>query len=180
MAISRRDAKPLCTASEFALANESFPPTIAQLDAKTLRQRIARTRKLRDKYNDLASKQAREIRGKAAPTRQRGPTGNAATVIKRDFFAETLERFESKLGIVERRNEREKAAADKEKADAALQAALARKETTAAKKPASRKAGKGMKSAPSKKRESFPNLKMMKGAARANNARSQAKRDTKR
>lgn len=180
MAISRREAKPLCTAAEFALANESFPPDVGRFTEKELRQRITRARKLRDKYSDLASKQAREIRGKKAPTRQRGPTGNASTVIKRDFFAETLERFEAKLGIVERRNEREKAAAEKEKAQAALQAALERKQGAGARKPASRKAGKGMKSAPSKKAEAFPNLRTMKGATRAAHARGQAKRDSRR
>ena len=172
MAISRREAKPLCTAAEFALANESYPPRVGELSEKELRQRITRTRKLRDKYADLASKQAREIRGKAKPTRQRGPTGNASTVIKRDFFAETLDRFETKLGIV--------AAAEKEKAAAAMQAALARKQGAGAKKPASRKAGKGMKAAPSKKAKAFPNLRTMKGATRAAHARSQAKRDSRR
>lgn len=180
MTISRRDAKPLCTAAEFALANESYPPTIGGLEAKELRQRIGRARKLRDKYADLASKQAREIRGKAAPTRQKAPTGNAATVTKRDFFAESLARFEAKLGIVERRAAREQAAAEKEKAQVALHSALKRKQAEPKGKPASRKAGKGMRSAPSTKREAFPNLQTMKGAARANNARSQAKRDTKR
>lgn len=180
MTISRREAKPLCTAAEFALANESYPPAVGNLNEKELRQRINRARKLRDKYADLASKQAREIRGKAAPTRQKAPTGNAATVTKRDFFAETLDRFETKLGIVERRAARESAAAEKEKAQAALQTALDRKQTASKGKPASRKAGKGMSSAPSSKREAFPNLKTMKGAARANNARSQAKRDAKR
>ncbi|MFN4184164.1 MAG: hypothetical protein ACK4M6_05210 [Hyphomonas sp.] len=178
MAISRREAKPLCTTAEFALASESFPPDVGTLSEKELRQRITRARKLRDKYADLASKQAREIRGKAEPTRQKKPTGNAATVMKRDFFTETLDRFEAKLGIVERRNQREKAAAEKEKAQAALQAALERKQ--GASTPASRKAGKGMKAAPSKKAQAFPNLRTMKGAARANNARSQAKRDSKR
>lgn len=180
MAISRRDAKPLCTAAEFALANESYPPAIGQFDEKALRQRITRARKLRDKYSDLANKQSREIRGKAEPTRQRAPTRNAATVVKQQFFAETLERFEAKLGIVERRTAREKLAANKEKAQAALQAALERKKGAAASKPASRKAGKGMKSAPSKKNEAFQNLRTMKGATRAAHARGQAKRDSKR
>lgn len=178
MAISRREAKPLCTAAEFALASESFPPDVGKLNEKELRQRITRARKLRDKYTDLASKQSREIRGKAAPTRQKKPTGNAGTEMKRDFFAETLGRFEVKLGIVERRNEREKAAAEKEKAQTALKAALERKQSAST--PASRKAGKGMKATPSKKAQAFPNLRTMKGAARANNARSQAKRDSKR
>lgn len=180
MAISRRDAKPLCTKAEFELANESYPPEVARLSERELRTRITRARKLRDKYKDLAAKQAREIRGKAAPTRQKQPTGNAGTVLKRDFFAETLERFETKLGIVARRNAREKAEAEQAKAQAALQAALARKRAAAPAKPASRKAGKGMKAVASKKRDQFPNLPTMRGATRAAHARSQAKRDSRR
>ena len=180
MAISRRDAKPRCSSAEFALANESYPPDIASFSERELRTRISRTRKLRDKYKDLAAKQAREIRGKAKPTRQKQPTGNAATVLKRDFFAETLERFETKLGIVERRNARAKAEAEQAKAQAALQAALARKKGGAAAKPASRKAGKGMKAVASKKRDQFPNLPTMRGATRAAHARGQAKRDGRR
>lgn len=180
MAISRRDAKPLCTAAEFRLANESYPPAVSGLTEKELRIRIRRARKLRDKYRDLASKQAREIRGKAKPTRQKQPTGNAGTVLKRDFFAETLVRFEAKLGIVERRNARVKAEAGQAKAQAALKAALARKQMSSAAKPASRPAGKGMKPVPSDKRVQFPNLRTMKGATRAAHARSQAKRDSRR
>jgi hypothetical protein len=180
MAISRRDAKPLCTKAEFALANESYPPDVSRLSERELRTRITRARKLRDKYKDLAAKQAREIRGKAKPTRQKQPTGNAGTVLKRDFFAETLERFETKLGIVERRNARVKAEAEQAKAQAALQAALARKKSAAAAKPASRKAGKGMKPVASRKRDQFPNLPTMRGATRAAHARSQAKRDSRR
>ncbi len=180
MAVSRRDAKPLCTKAEFALANESYPPDVARFSERELRTRIGRARKLRDKYKDLAAKQAREIRGKAKPTRQKQPTGNTATVLKRDFFAETLERFEAKLGIVERRNAREKAEAEQAKAQAALKSALARKKSTSPAKPASRKAGKGMKAVASKKREQFPNLPAMRGATRAAHARAQAKRDARR
>lgn len=59
-----------------------------------------RARKLRDKYSDLAAKQTREI-GKVVPTR-RAPTGNHAAVTQQAFFAETLERLETRLGIGER------------------------------------------------------------------------------
>lgn len=180
MAISRKTAKPLCTQAEYALAEESFPPAIRTFELKEIRQRITRTRRLRDKYSDLYRKQSREILGKAAPTRRRMPTGNEATQIKRDFFAETLQRFEDRLGVMERKAEREQAKADKEKARRALEKALDRKQGSAlpdGKK--TRKASKGMRSVPSGKPEAFPNLQTMKGAARANHARAQAKRDNR-
>jgi len=179
MAISRATAKPLCTAAEFALANESYPPAIGALDARSLRTRINRARKLRDKYSDLAAKQAREIKGKAAPTRRKAPTGNQGTVTKQAFFAETLERFESRLGIVERKEAREAAKSASEKSAVALKAALKRKKANEAGAGSARKAGRGMRSVPSKKTKAFPNLSTMRGATRATHARSQAKRDNR-
>lgn len=180
MAVSRREAKPLCTASEFALANESYPPEIGRLSAKELRQRITRVRRLRDKFTDLVGQQVRVIRGKAASTRRRVPTANANTILKRDFFAETLERFEARLGIVERREVREAEKAEKQKANAALKTALKRKKARGpAAQKSTRKASKGMRSVPSRKREEFPNLPAMSGATRATHARKQAKRDNR-
>ncbi len=172
MAISRTVAKPLCTAAEFALANESFPPHITQLSEKDLRQRIARTRKLRDKYADLSKKQAREVLGRAAPTSKRAATANHGTVTKRDFFSETLDRFEKKLEIRQR-------AAARNSAKAALNEALERKQGTKGGAPKSRTAGKGMKKASNRKAKAFPNLKTMRGSTRAAHARSQAKRDNR-
>lgn len=179
MSISRAAAKPLCTAAEFELANESYPPIVKKLDVKALRQRVTRARKLRDKYSDLAAKQRREIKGKAAPTRRKAPTGNQGTVTKQAFFAETLERFETRLGIVERKAQRESAKSAAEKAKAALSAALARKKAGEAGAGPSRKAGRGMKSVPSDKNQAYPNLPMMRGATRAAHARAQAKRDNR-
>ncbi len=179
MSISRAAAKPLCTAAEFELATESFPPIVKTLDVKALRQRVTRARKLRDKYSDLAAKQRREIKGKAAPTRRKAPTGNQGTVTKQAFFAETLERFETRLGIVERKEQRESAKSAAEKTKAALSAALARKKEGEAGAGPSRKAGRGMKSVPSDKNQAYPNLPMMRGATRAAHARAQAKRDNR-
>ncbi len=179
MSISRAAAKPLCTAAEFELVNESYPPIVKALDVKALRQRVTRARKLRDKYSDLAAKQTREIKGKSAPTRRRAPTGNQATVTKQAFFAETLERYEARLGIAERKVQREAAKSGAEKAKAALSRALERKKASEAGPGPSRKAGRGMKSVPTDKSQAYPNLPMMRGATRAAHARAQAKRDNR-
>ncbi len=179
MAISRATAKPLCTASEFELATESYPPVVKTLDVKALRQRVARARKLRDKYSDLAAIQTREIKGKAAPTRRKAPTGNQGTVTKQAFFAETLERFEARLGIVERKTQRETAKAASAKAKVSLSAALENKRAREVGAGPARKAGRGMKSVPSGKNQAYPNLPMMRGATRAAHARAQAKRDNR-
>lgn len=176
MTVSRTVAKSLCTRDEFALAEESFAPTVTKLTAKDIRARIQRARKLRDKYRDQAEKQAREILGRAAPTNSRTATNNRATVTKQQFFAESLARFEKRLEKITQIEER-KSLRDMAKA------ALAKKKAADKRKnhPKSGKTrGKGPKSVTNDKVEQFPNLPAMRGAAVANNARSQARRDNKR
>lgn len=170
----RAAAKLLCAAAGFDRANESYPPIVKSPDVKAQRKRMARAPRLRNRYADLAAKQTREIKGKVAPTRRRAPTGNQAAVTKQAFFAEALERFETRLGIVERKTQREGAKSAAEKARAALSAALVRKKAGEAGAGPSRKAGRGMKSRPSEKTQAYPNLPKMRGATRA-----QAKRDNR-
>lgn len=97
MAVTRRVAKPLCTAAEFALAEESFYPTVTKLNAGELRNRLQRARRLRDKYRDLAQKQAREIAGRQLQPRRRPITASRGTLVKRKLFEETFARFEKQL-----------------------------------------------------------------------------------
>lgn len=179
MAISRNAARPYLTSAEEILAEESFPPAVAMLTESALRQRVGRARRLRDKYRDLEAKQAREMKGRVKPTRRRAPTGHRGTTVKRQFFAETLARFEKQLektGIAAKRAE---AATKKKAAKKALKAALERKKSAAPKGPASRTAKKGMKAAPSEKTRAYPNRQTMRGQAKAAKSRAQARRDSR-
>jgi hypothetical protein len=97
MSISRSIAARLCTKPELELVEASFPPDIKQLTPGRLRQKVERTRRIRDKYRDLSKRQRSESRGKAEPRRSRPAQGNANTERKATLFDETLNRFEKQL-----------------------------------------------------------------------------------
>ncbi len=101
MTISSATAKQLCTKSELSLFTQSLSRNVKSLDVKSLRNRIDRTRKLRDKYKQLAHRQDREARSKQRPRGQRASQGSAATRKKEQLFAESLARFEKRLADVE-------------------------------------------------------------------------------
>ena len=101
MTISSVTAKQLCTKSELSLFTESLARNVKSLDLKSLRNRIDRSRKLRDKYKQLAHRQDREARSKQRPRGQRASQGSAATRKKEQLFGESLARFEKRLADVE-------------------------------------------------------------------------------
>ncbi len=100
MTISSSVAKQLCTKTEQTLFTESLARNVKRFDENALRSRIARSRKLRDKYRQLADRQDREARGKQTPQRSRPAQGSAATRKKQQLFAESLERFEKRLTML--------------------------------------------------------------------------------
>jgi hypothetical protein len=97
MPISRVTAMRLCTKPEFELVQASFPASLKHLTPGRLRQKVDRSRKLRDKYRDLARRQRLEARGKRAPQRSRPAQGHENTVRKAELFQEVLDRFEARL-----------------------------------------------------------------------------------
>lgn len=102
MTITLRQARPLCTKSELELVQWSTPKRITELDTTRLRQKLARARKLRDKFRDLGDSQKRQIRGKEARASKGGPAqDNRNTRLKQQLFEETVERFEKALAKVE-------------------------------------------------------------------------------
>jgi hypothetical protein len=95
MAISASKAKAVCNKSELALVNASGKSQIGGLTQAQLLQKIARARKLRDKWRDQAARQRRDQQGRP----NTGLTqANARTTEKAQLFAEVLERFEAQLG----------------------------------------------------------------------------------
>ncbi|MGP1345916.1 MAG: hypothetical protein ACTS3F_04505 [Phycisphaerales bacterium] len=98
MTITLKQARPLCTKSEIELVEWSTPRRIKELDASRLRQKLARARKLRDKFRDLGDSQKRQIRGKESRASRGGPAqDNRNTRLKQELFEETAERFEAAL-----------------------------------------------------------------------------------
>jgi hypothetical protein len=103
MAISRSSAARLCTAQELELVEASHPSTAKHLSPARLRQKVSRSRKLRDKYRDLSKRQRLEARGKRDPRSARPARGHENTDRKVRLFQETLERFETALKYVSKR-----------------------------------------------------------------------------
>ncbi len=101
MAISKKQARPLCTQREWELVSDSWNPELQQLDASRLRQKVQRARTQRDKYRDLARQQAGEARGKRASRSTRPAQSNESTRRKAQIFDEALERFQERLAEVE-------------------------------------------------------------------------------
>jgi hypothetical protein len=99
MAISRGQAKEICTKPEFELVEASFAPTVNSFTPARLRSKISRTRKLQDKYRELARTQHRSLKDGASSKRNRD--SNARTERKAKLFEETRERFEKRLQKLE-------------------------------------------------------------------------------
>ena len=76
MTVSTRTAKALCTKAELELVRESSARHVTNFTARQLNSRIARSRKLRDKYRALASRQQREARGKQGAKGKRPSQGS--------------------------------------------------------------------------------------------------------
>jgi len=100
MPVHHATARKLATGTEWALVQASYGHRITALTPARLKQKVARARKLRDKYRDRARQQRGEARGKRGARATRAAQGNANTVIKRRMFAEALERFETRLAYL--------------------------------------------------------------------------------
>lgn len=105
MSVHHATARKLATQAEWTLLEASRAREITELTPARLTQKIARARKLRDKYRDLAKQQRGEARGKRNAKSTRAAEGNANTLIKQQMFAEALERFEERLEKVSAKKE---------------------------------------------------------------------------
>jgi DNA-binding FadR family transcriptional regulator len=62
---------------------------------------VARSRKLADKYRELARRQRREARGKQPPQGKKPAKGGERTALKQQLFEETLARYQDRLSALE-------------------------------------------------------------------------------
>ncbi|HXN33008.1 MAG TPA: hypothetical protein VN894_14155 [Polyangiaceae bacterium] len=96
MSVDFHKARELCTAQELALVTSARAQDLRLLTSKRLDTKIKRARGLRDKFRDLALRQAREAHGKAALRKKRPASRNVRTVEKAKLFGEVLRRFEAR------------------------------------------------------------------------------------
>jgi hypothetical protein len=166
MTLDIERARQLCTQQELALVLSARVGDMRTLTPGRLRTKMTQARGLRNKFRDLANRQAREARGKAQPRGTRPARGNARTVEKANLFGEVLRRFEARaarLGVTGaaepvssvRRARRAPSRSQRLKMDAA---STARKKTKAARSGAPR----------------------VRGHVASRNRRVQARRDTTR
>ena len=88
MMIQPSEARELCSKSEWALVESSFPPTVETFPRSGLKSRLDRARKLYRKTTELVSLQHSDSRKRT--TRQ-----------KSEMFAQAIDRLEATLNLVE-------------------------------------------------------------------------------
>ncbi|RKH53034.1 hypothetical protein D7X55_20020 [Corallococcus sp. AB049A] len=175
----------LLTEREAQLVLSSAPRNLAELSPRELRGRIQRTRRLMEKYQDAAQRQRREALRKTAPSRSRRAEGNRNTLQKAQYFALTLERFEKRLALLERKEQVRTRAASRPASRRTTRVATggrkpARRPRAAgrtAKAPGQRKSRQ--KQGGALKQERFPSLKRQV-AASTRGRRTQGRRDARR
>jgi hypothetical protein len=94
MKLSRSKVKSLCNANELELVDLSGPKNILTLSSAQLRLKVARARKLRDKWQGQAQSQ---LRAKQQTKGGRSPATDANSEAKAELFGEVLRRFEGQL-----------------------------------------------------------------------------------
>jgi hypothetical protein len=195
MAFNRTQARALCSDTEYRLFEASTNDHVREHTPAQLRSKIARARRLRDKYRDLFKRQRLATRARTGTKKGDAPARNARTEQKARLFEEVLTRFEGRSETLARQAQRESERA--ERAADRTQPATRRKRTVALpqakrksrtktkpkRKAKKRAAGFSSEDAASANRRSR-NQKMRVGAvrghARASGRRSQARRDSRR
>lgn len=101
MPITRDQASRLLTQPEMALFGDSRNPALRALTEKALATRIERTRKLRDKSRDLFQRQTLKSRDRTGSKLGTFGDANQRTAKKAEILDEILQRFESRLEVVQ-------------------------------------------------------------------------------
>ncbi len=125
MARSIKQEQRLLSADELSFVEKSHHPALGLLPDDDLRELRKLLRERRDRAQDIAARQRRELRGKAAPKGARPPTGDSGTREKRDLLAAALQRLNKEVA------RREAKAARQELIDNAKRALELRREALA-------------------------------------------------
>lgn len=135
MALTLTQARNVLTKPELELFDQSRAQNIKALNGKQLASKIERTRKLADKSRDLYRRQS------ASSKKSTGSVdANERTQRKADAMHETLERFEARVAMVQKQDERASAAAERKSPATQSSAKKVTLKKAAAKKVAARNA----------------------------------------
>lgn len=200
MAYTRTQAQKLLTAAEMTLFDAGRSNEVRQLDKTTVRGKLERARKLRDKYRDLYRRQRVAMRDNVGSKSGSRGTANLRTQQKEEILAEVVVRFEDRLAKIERQEDLEFAKAHKKVAPVpsasglkkAVKKAVAKK--AAARKATAKSAAKSAKGASKVARENqsladsavepkaaakTSRARTISAHQRGSNQRAQAKRDSR-
>ncbi|WP_374305171.1 hypothetical protein [Methylocella sp.] len=173
MGRSLRTERQALDAEELALVEKTHHPALAELDAPELAQLVRLVRERRDRARDIAARQRREMRGKAAAKGAAPAADNTGTRRKRDLLAAALKRLNAETA---RRKALAARDAMRDSATRALE--LRRKrDAQAARRPMSRPAGEGMRPLDSAKTRARNRAKL--GEVSQHTKNMQAKRDSR-
>ena len=87
----------LLSATELEVVNATRPPALEQASDEQLRVLAQRLRRARDRAEDIAAQQKREMRGKAHPRGTTPARDNTGTLAKAQVLGEATERVEQEL-----------------------------------------------------------------------------------
>jgi hypothetical protein len=97
MARSIKQERRLLGADESTLVEKSHHPALGLLPDQDLAELRKLVRERRDRAQDIAARQRRELRGKAAPKGARAATDDSGTREKRDVLAAALQRLNKEV-----------------------------------------------------------------------------------
>jgi hypothetical protein len=173
MARSVKQERRLLGADELTLVEKTHHPALGLLPDRDLAELRKLVRERRDRAQDLAARQRRELRGKAAPKGARAATDDSGTREKRDVLAAAIQRLNKEV------TRRQAKAARQALIDGAKRALELRRanEAKSARPPSGRTANDGIKpkSPPAYSLRNPAKL----GAISQRNKNTQAKRDSK-
>lgn len=171
MAHSRKDEARALDAGERELVDKTHHPVLQDLADGELSELLKRVRERRDKAQDAASRQRREMRRKGDPKGTRPAAGDTGTRRKVEVLAMAVRRLNSE------RDRRQRLAAKADLVDNAQRAlALRQAAGSDSSAPASRNAGQGMQANEnSRARKTVAPKKI--GSVSQQTKRAQAKRD---
>src|SRR3984893_12957757 len=97
MARSIKHEQRLLSADELSLVEKSHHPALGLLQDHDLRELRKLVRERRDRAQDIAARQRRELRGKAAPKGARAATDDSSTREKPDILAASMQRLNKEV-----------------------------------------------------------------------------------
>jgi hypothetical protein len=173
MARSKKQERRLLGADELTLVEKTHHPALGLLPDQDLAELRKLVRERRDRAQQIAARQRRELRGKATPKGARAATDDSGTREKRDVLAAAMQRLNKEVA------RRQAKAARQALINGAKRALELRREANAnAARPAPERmanAGKNPKVSPAYSLRNPAKL----GATSQRNKNMQAKRDSK-